>query len=293
MSTSYAKTGYGRARIYSVESGVEHAPKVMVIPGFAGTVLPMKPVVDALARRGMDAMTFSQPRHAGKGAGRSLDPIARQGVIVQQVAESHYPDEKIDAVAHSMGAGAVLKAARSDPERFRSIAVFQPLGLLGDQTIREFLGLSRTKQARGWRQARQGQTADMTDIDGEYFGRADTETARHFTRRYLLSRVANQLLIAKQLPVAYREAAAAGLYTLGEDAAAVIGQGIPVTAFLAYSDEYFDYDRSDARGDVGVRVATIYDRQAGHDTFWMQPERTAMIAGQLIIPEYPRQITFG
>lgn len=276
-------TPYGKAKVYSAESHSPEAERVLVVPGYSETLTHSRKLVDALAANGFDASTFSQPRRAGK---ESSDPIQRQGNVVLSLVETTVPQgEKVHAVAHSLGSAAVLRAAQEAPERFASLTLMQPVGMVGEQSFPELLGRVGKKVSKNQAGALRSQDPQRQPKTG-YAASADTESAIRYSTRVARSQVAGSGVLAKQPVLAIQEATAVGSYDIADDIAKVKELGIPVNIVKAHSDEMFDTDKVDM-GYAGIAdsvdsYSSVADRTARHDTFWLQPERTAAIIGQLI-----------
>lgn len=280
------RTPYGKATVYSAQSHNPQAERVVVVPGYSETIAHSKKVVDALAMKGFNASTFSQPRRAGKGAHRIKDPIQRQGSVVLSLIEATVPgDEKVHAVAHSLGSAAVLRAAQKAPDRFASITLMQPLGMAGEQGLSELAGRVSRKVIKNLASSLHGQSPSIQPAHGGYAARVDEETALSFSGRVAKAQLAGNGVIVAQPALSLREALAAGQYEVAEDIANVAELGIPIHLVTAHDDELFDNDKVHTTYEAGIEAtsySSVADPDAGHDTFWMQPERTARIVSQLI-----------
>lgn len=279
------RTPYGKSKVITAHSKTPSAGNIFVVPGFSETTAHNSELVDALANEGFDATTFSQPRRTGRKADRIADPIGRQGRVILRVLEASVtPGEKVHAVAHSMGAAATLKAALEAPELFDSLTLMQPLGLAGEQGFSELLGRVNKKTVKNQRVALHSQDPRKL-ADHGYAANLDTESALNFSGRVTNAHIAAGKVLLSQPALSLREARAAGTYSMTDDIAKVTALGIPVHLVVAHGDEMFDHDKVDAGYDAGVAASSymsVADREAGHDTFWMQPARTAAIVGQII-----------
>jgi alpha-beta hydrolase superfamily lysophospholipase len=273
---------YGKIKTYSSDSPHPGAGRVLVVPGYSETIAHNKKLVDALARSGFDASTFSQPRRASK----VRDPIQRQGNVVLGLLETGSATQgKIHAIAHSLGSAAVLKAAQEAPERFASITLFQPVGLVGGQNVAELSLRATKKVANNQAGALRNQDPSRQDERG-YAANVDSESAGQFSGRVVIAQLAGGAILAKQPALAGREARASGRYEIADDIAKITALGIPVNIVTAYNDEMFDHEKVDVGheqiANSVTSFSTVADQAARHDTFWMQPERTAKIVEQLI-----------
>jgi alpha-beta hydrolase superfamily lysophospholipase len=280
-----SRTPYGKAKIYSVGSQSPEAERVLVVPGYSETIAHSKKLVDALADEGFNASTFSQPRRAGQEVHRVKDPIQRQGNVILSLVETTVPEgAKIHAVAHSLGTAAVLRAAQEAPERFASITLMQPVGMVGQQSIGEMTGRVSKKVIKNQVGALHSQVPNSQPERG-YAANVDKELAFRYLGRVVKAQLASSKVLATQPILAHKEAIAAGKYGIADDIAKVTELGIPVHMVTAHSDELFDGDKVHAGYEAGIAAtsySTVADPEARHDTFWMQPRRTAGIVRQLI-----------
>lgn len=286
-------TPFGVARIRTAGSG--NGDAVLVVPGYSESVAHCGSLVDALAREGFEAHTFTQPRKPGTGWRR--DPLGRQADVVLRVVEAIAGEgESVHVVAHSLGAAAVLRAAPRAPHRFAGVVLMQPIGLSGAQRLPEQAARVARKAARNQLGALRRQAPARPPRHG-YAAAADTESALRFSARVTRAHLVGFGVLARQVALALREADAAGQYDLAEDAAAVAELGVPIHVVKSQGDELFDA----AEVDVGLRRvrdvvsswSSVADPTARHDACWLQPTRSARIVGQLLRApsrsETPRQ----
>lgn len=282
MKSSF-KSQFGKTKILEAKSK-EHGEKLVVVPGFSEGITHTKKLLGALAAKGYDAVSFSQPRKRGD---KTLDPVERQSKIFLNVLDKQTAkDEKVHAVAHSLGGGALLKAAIERPEKFDSITILEPAGVVGRQRFGELLRRVGKKVVKNQLGAAQGQNADVFIRNGHYTASADTESALHFSTRVNNAQLAGLGAIMRNPANAVREASAAGQYNMTADALRVHELGIPIHIVKAESDEMFDSDKVNGRlqplFENGISVSSVADPTARHDTSWMQAERTARIVDQTI-----------
>lgn len=275
-------TLYGKTKIYTAQSEKPTAERVLVVPGYSEAISHNKKLVDALASQGFDATTFSQPRRAGKDD----DPMRRQGKVVLSILESSLPKgEKVHALAHSLGSAAVLKAAQEAPDLFESITIMEPIGMVGAQDFSELGGRVGKKVGKNLLGSLRAQSPARRSNEG-YAASVDRESSLRYFGRVALAQLAGSGVIGKQPALALEEALAVGRYGIADDVAKVTELGIPVHIVAARNDEMFDYDKVMAGYEANIHTATsvssVADAGARHDTFWMQPERTARIFRQLI-----------
>ena len=285
------QTKYGKSNIYSADSHASDAEQVLVIPGFSETITHSKDLVDALAAEGLDASTFSQPRQANSESSATEDPILRQGNVVLRLAESITPKgEKIHAVAHSLGSAAVLKAAQIAPELFASITIMQTPGMVGKQSLSGLAGRVSKKVINNQKSSLRSQDPNKPQKNGSYVAAVDKESALQYATRTTKAQLAGGRMIMSQPILASREAIATSRYDISDDISKVTELGVPVHIVGAQGDELFDHEKVDESyrkiAHTASSISSVADRKAGHDTFWMQPKRTAAIVEQLIHEEH-------
>lgn len=275
------KKYYNEPRLYSSTNRNKSTEKIVVIPGYGETIEHNKDLVDALTLIGFDAFTFSQPR-------RSIDPanakaINQQAAVVASIIEkATYGDEKIHAVAHSMGSGALLKAALNQPERFASITLMQPMGMVGVLGLKNLVARAGKKAIKNQRSALSGQNINKSSKKG-YAATADFESIGRLSSRVAQAQLTSLGYLATNPRLSIREASEAGGYSINEDLEKVMDLGIPVHIVLSRGDELFKYEDLDLKSLSGPSsISSVADYDAGHDTFWMQPKRTAQMISQLI-----------
>jgi hypothetical protein len=158
----------------------------------------------------------------------------------------------------------------------------QPVGMAGEQ------GLPEQSQRVG-KKLFKNQAGAIKGQKPGYHAAVDKESALHYFGRVTNAQIlAGSAILAKNLILAAKEARAAGRYQITEDIAKVSELGIPIHIVTAYGDEMFDQAKVDAGyEDIAdfvngySTVATRRDDPARHDTFWLQPKRTAQIVSQL------------
>ena len=261
------KTSYGITDIYSQKPS-NATERALVLPGFGESTYHVKPVVDALAVNGYESLTFSPPRRDVKQTGKHIDPILRQGKIILEVLKATVSSgEKVHAVAHSLGAAAVLKAAQLQPEYFASLILMQPAGIVTEHQSVYELARRATKKL-----STNQEVAKLSNDNS--------------SGRVARTRLASGAVIAKQPLLAWREAAAAGDYDITGDLQRVADLGIPIHLVASKGDEMFDHvkvERNRSTVEGLVQTYTLLDEAtANHDTFWIHPQNTAAIVQNLI-----------
>jgi len=281
-------TPFGNTKVYSSDSP-DSDKHILVVPGFSESVPHNRGLVGALSDRGFNAFTFSQPRR--KGGTPVAGPIERQGEIILSVLEATIPGgDKVHGVAHSLGSAALLKAAQQAPELFASLTLMQPVGMVGEQSFPELLGRVGKKVTMNQLGALGGQDPGRPETG--YKASVDEESAIHYSGRVAWAQLAGSVVIAEQPALAIEEASAVGSYDIADDLAAMKAMKamkalkIPVNIVTAHSDEMFDTAEVDEKY-AGIAkfvdsYSSVADPTARHDTFWMQPERTARIVDELL-----------
>ena len=238
----------------------------MVIPGFSESITHNRELIDRLADQGYDTFTFSQPRR-----GTFVDPIARQQAIVLELLKALLPtDQKVYAVAHSLGAAAALKAARLHPDKFSGLLLMQPSGIGEKQTLLQLIRRVGKKTAK-----------NHTNVTG-VAGSAVYSVA---LRQVLRAHAASTAHIIRNPLLALKEASAAVRYMIAEDIIEVQKLGIAVHTVLVRNDELFtmgDVLEYDNAIELPGAYSTLTHREARHDTFWMHPEQTAELVDGVI-----------
>lgn len=276
-------TPYGKLKLYRPDLD-KNKERVMVVAGYSESLTHTKKLVDTLSRTGYDAFTYTTPRRRGKAV--LTDPIARQGDVVLRVLDIATKDnEKVHAVAHSLGCAAVLYAAMQAPERFESITLMQPLGMVGEQSFGELLKRVRRKVTRNTLGAMRGRHLTH-DIQEDTSTPLDNETRLRYSMRVARSQLAGAGVLAKHPRLAIQEARAAGKYDISEGIKQVIEAGIPVHLVTAHGDEMFDRHKVEAGYEIITDHITSHsplsDTSASHDTFWLHPERSAFLISKIV-----------
>lgn len=267
------QTPYGTATVY-IQQGDETDTCVAVIPGYSESIAHTKELVEALADLRHTTLTFTQPRKKA-----APDPLRRQADIIQGILASVVPaNKKIYAVAHSLGSTSILKVVQENPERFTGVILMQPPGLFDKPT---FFKLVR----RVARKSRKNHTSALKNIFPRKGGGTDEATKTVSLRKVFRAQLSSGKLIARNPSLALKEAQAAIEHTIADDIARVEKLGIPVNVIWANSDELFSIHEDGWHAQLlklPGSYSSINDKNAGHDTFWMQPKRTACIIDSLI-----------
>jgi alpha-beta hydrolase superfamily lysophospholipase len=262
-------TNFGDTKIYSQSPDLPRG-KIFVVPGFGETTYHSQPLLAALVNLGYAALAFTPPRKRGE----RFDPIERQSRIITEVLKANLMNnEKVYAVAHSLGSSAVLKAAKIHPEYFASLTLMQPAGIITEQqSIAELAGRTIRKIPRNQKLAK------LAD--------------KRSTSRVARSQFNSATFLVKSPIVSWREAVAAGRYSIIDDLKAVTDLRIPVHLVVSKGDEMFDYDKVEANRDKFESLTNSFtilqEPTANHDTFWIHPELTAKLIDQLISQEIGR-----
>jgi pimeloyl-ACP methyl ester carboxylesterase len=284
------ETPFGTTTLYSEASKRDTtAGSVLVLPGYSETITHHTPLVKALAEEGFNATTPSQPRRAQ----RSLAPnaIARQGEIVCHILDSVASSErKIHIAAHSLGAAAALYAAKKLPDHIESLVLMGPLGFDYEKDFWNSAERAGKMAIGNQLEAVKGQKPWTPKDPKPYHARIDRESAFHFDRRVTAAQFAAGALLGRQLPLAVREARDAGKYGPSHvygDLGKIQEARIPVHLVVSASDRMIDADAVDDNyqtmlHDRVTSYSSVGSPDASHDTFWLQPQRSARIISQLI-----------
>lgn len=280
-------TPYGKTKILHTQPQAPTGETVAVIPGFSESIRHNKPLVQSLTARGFEVITFDQPRRTGAGDYRIKSPIERLGSVADSILKAAGVTEPVHALAHSLGTGAALKAAKKNPALFKSLTLMEPIAMAGEQSFTEEANRVSKKVFKNELKAARGQTTEQPE--GRYAARVDTESRRSYFGRVTGAQLVGGKNLAVQPIMAINEAIAAGSAQAVEDFKSdiddVIELGIPVHLVTAHGDELYDFNKIDAAYAAGILATShseIADIEASHDAFWMHPEQTATLYDQII-----------
>lgn len=270
------ETSYGEANIHT-ENPLDTKETVLVVPGYSEDPTHFKKLVESIGEKGYTALTYSQPRQGGSEA----DPLDRQGDILLDITET-----RVHAVAHSLGAAALLKAAIKNPDRFASITLMQPSGFVGEQSLPEVAGRVGKKVFNNQRDALKGHEPGKPFKDGYTPLSADSESVPQLFARVTGAQIKGGNVLAKNPILALKEANAARKYSISENLAAVSKLGIPINVVQSQGDELYDSAKFDegvaANMDAITSYSTPAHRYAGHDDPWVRAETTAHVIDDFI-----------
>lgn len=277
------KTPFGKANLYSVEArSGSSLGEILVVPGFSETITQNSRLVDSLAKQGFDATTFSQPRRRGNKAIRQSSAVDRQAALVTGFVDQMtggVEHKKINLVAHSLGAAAVLRAAQQMPDKISSIILLEPVGMTEPQGLGTIMKKSSKKNLRNQKNSE----AIAASIPNE--------TKSSIKKLLTKSQLGATALMARNIPLATRESLEAAKYSIDADAKAVASLGIPVHVIRAQADELFNQTQADATYGLDgymtdgqtvpidglfASYSVMADPEAGHDTSWLRPKATAI-----------------
>jgi len=272
-------TPYGRVKIYRPNKHINQK-NLFVIPGFAESITHNKKLVDTLSAAGWDAYTFSQPRKFQSNP--YFDPLERQAdVLLFLLKLTAVTGTKVHAVAHSLGSGTVLKAARKAPEIFESITIMQPSGMT----------YSKNRFDTHWRILRKvfsnqfRLTTGANYVIGVRNGFIKESRQRLFIRIFA-SQITSLYTLIKNPQLAYRETLAASQYDITTDLEDVFKLDIPVHFVISQNDELFDESKVAKNLECILPYVTSHKRLSGrdavHDSFWIYPERTKSLIKNII-----------
>lgn len=114
---------------------------VLIAPGWSDTVEVHEKGMKILADEGRRSLSLSHPRHGGTIAETFNEEAEKYPDEEMRKAQSllgfleQKNIEKVDVVAHSEGAINACIAAMLQPEKFRSIILYAPAGLIGNDNL--------------------------------------------------------------------------------------------------------------------------------------------------------------
>lgn len=257
------QTPYGKAKLYQKGFG----QKILIVPGYSESIIHCQAVVDALSRFGYEVTTFTQPRR-----GSHIAPLDRQrDIILSVLAYLLKKDEKVIAVAHSLGSASLLRAARLKPKLFTALILMQPSGMGQPQTLLQVAGRVGIKTIKNHSHSRAQKV--ITPNSG-FIGH----------RQIVKAHLASSSLVARNPLLALREAKVAIRHMIIEDSKAVSDKGVRVHIIQSQGDELFHKRSSiDYEQIIGLSgsLSSLADEKSYHDTFWLQPEQTAAMIAAL------------
>jgi len=176
-------------------------------------------------------------------------------------------DQPMTVLGHSLGAAAILRAARYEPRRFSRLILMQPVGLVGPHTVTEL--------------ARRAAAKTLANLARAAGGRLEMSLCS-----VAAATGASAGTLARSPVVAFGEARAAARYRIDVDLAAVAGLGVPVHLITSEDDDMFDL-RSLVTGVDRVRPLVASHQRLpqiypGHDGFWLYPTITAAQVGRIV-----------
>lgn len=301
MPISKIKTNYGKIKIFSGQPPAESkglGPEqdsiepVVLIPGFSESITHVRELAKELGELGLVTTTFNLPRWRGRQTrqtGKKPDALTLQTDSILEVIQQQSKGERVHAVAHSLGAVGTLRAALRSPDLFASIILMQPAGLTGKTTLTNLAKRASKKTVHNQVNAAKGQKPHITDQDSHYTAAIDEESALRMSTRTTKAHLAAGAVLTKNVRLATEEALVVRDVTITDLIKQVTELGIPVNIVTSYGDELFDdskiFDETNINTllETGASISTIADPEAGHDTIWAQPKRTAQIIGSLVL----------
>lgn len=280
------ETPYGEVPFYEANPSGEGA-KILVVPGFSETITHNKALADALGRRGYRSMTFTQPKR--RKIAEDIGPIEYQGRVVCFLLDACLEnDEKVHGVVHSLGGPVMLKAFQiailERKNHFASLQLHESAGVTGRQGIGRLAIASTGKLLSNHKRALKPQDPER-QLEIGYRAAKDTEPRSSYSRRVLRAHLSGGRIFMHPV-LSIQEAKAAGSHNARRDMAVAAALGTAAHIVTAPGDEFFGQERFDANYSFFEYAAASYsvvaDAGAGHDTFWMQPERTAEIVDQIL-----------
>jgi len=137
------KTAGGVADVIDIKPETLADPvPVYFAPGLGVSTEVYKPSYDTLAKQGREVIAYDPPRFGGEGIQSEAEKALRERFGEELVLKAlnlrdvmtHKNIEKIDVIAHSAGAVEAVIAAYMHPEKFRSLMLFGPAGMIGEDS---------------------------------------------------------------------------------------------------------------------------------------------------------------
>lgn len=201
---------------------------VLIAPGWADTVEVHKKGMEILADEGRRAVSLSHPRNGGaiantfnEEAEKYPDEEMRKAQNLLGLLEQKNID-RVDVVAHSEGAINACIAAMLHPEKFRSIILYAPAGLIGNDNLIRLM----------WGTFMQAKRKDLETLSG--FPITDDENEQDA----LIGRE-NIKYIAKNPLRAFKETLAISQTQIQDIMKYLRSKGISIVVMAAVEDTFF------------------------------------------------------
>jgi pimeloyl-ACP methyl ester carboxylesterase len=244
---------------------------VAIMPGWTHTPEVWKKNAQVLVENGRRVLSLDAP-HGVPSQSASVEAKRVAGLLGEIESQKI---ERVDAIGQSLGAIDVLLAASAFPEKFRTIILVSPAGLIGDDTFLNMLGrFSIEKKNALLNSVREG-TFDA-------FNKAHSEGGKSVLHDPKSS--AGEALAAARSNVSYL---LRGLREKGINIFLIHGADDAAFPFLRVSAELHKQKKEDDRlgdlsggeeGDILKIVNGVYSVKGGHEDFMYKPEQYTRLA---------------
>lgn len=255
------------------ETATDQIP-VLFAPGFAEDDSSLRHAARQAFDLNRSVIVVNHPRHnvSGIAEGAEINEETYKAETLLAVLETAQVDQ-CDVIAHSEGALNACLAGLMEPQRFRSIILAMPAGLIGEDSL---LGLA----GRFSRAAVRGISKDILDNPRMAIAQ-NTNVVKH---------------ISTNIKQAFREAQGLASISIDETLDGLWAQGIKVGVLQSHWDPVFPAkriqqhvkpgfrsDRPDTPSVVGIdSYASVNSRWAGHQDFIVNPQRAVSAALQML-----------
>ncbi|MDO8507035.1 MAG: alpha/beta hydrolase [bacterium] len=246
----------------SLESQISNIP-VIVAGGWSETPKSLQDVGEEITSKGRRTILVEHARSGGKDKDQTdYPPETQQRANTLLVTLDKLNIDKADIIAHSEGALDAVFAAMQSPERFRSLILVAPAGMIGEDSIPALSARFSKKIVRGW-------TKDARENPKAAY-RLNTGTPQY---------------VAKNPVKAIREIKDISSITIEEALTDIKESGVNVSIIQSQSDQVFPSERINKNVVLGENVdrhASVVSEDAGHDDLIVHPERSTRAALQMI-----------
>lgn len=254
-----------KATLLRPEKFVSEVP-VFVAGGWSVSRRTLEGVGEEITKSGREALLIDHARFGRPQADGAYPAETVQKANSMLNAMDKSGTKKTDVIAHSEGALASIYAALEYPERFRSLILVAPAGMIGEDSVKELAGRFLKKQ-------RESLTKDLPE-NPTAVGRIMLGGAKY---------------IGKNPAKAYREVSNIANEKADEILRELRQRGVYVGLIQSNADPLFPPERiekhvelDDGRWGNVDSYASIANKNAGHDDLLIHPEQTARAAIQMI-----------
>lgn len=255
------ESSFGKVNVkeFSPENPESQVP-VFILPGWSENPEVLEGSMDVFYKNDRRVFSFDHPRGAGEPEPTSEE--LRKALTVLELIESQGLG-RVDAVAHSEGAINVLIAASLRPEYFRNIVMMAPAGLIGKDSFINTIGRFSVKNVRNVFRAFLGQEPVAPTIKGL------VEGAKYIAK--------NPRRAVREIKEISQTEIQDTIKDLSSNA------DIKFALLQSQSDVGFPPERIAENVDINdVTYASLSRKEAGHDEFYIRPQKGAMASLQMI-----------